>query len=239
MRRREEKEAGELVFSRGTIADYERFAALHYRAERPAFVSDVFVLKGIKGEDAGMVTYSYAPANCAARNRVFVELPAGRSERLRAVNELFRIVSRVILLPEYRGCGLAAMLLRQSAGFVDAACIEALSASEAGAKLFERAGFTRSECPESPQKKRLIKLLGECGMPLALREGERRRSIYGELPEAKRQEIYKAAGAVLGAYGRLREIEEPAQRLEEAVRKLHCNPAYFYLVRKATRRQDA
>jgi GNAT superfamily N-acetyltransferase len=225
-----------MVFARGTLADYERFATLHYRRETPAFVSNVFLLKGIAGEDAGVITYSYPPANCAARNRLFTDLPRGRSERLKRINEQFRIVSRVILLPEYRGLGLASLFLRHSANFVDVRCIEALSASEAGAGLFERAGFTRTDCPESRQKKRLIRLMRKYELPFAL-SCEARRAKTPLLPAEAQEEIYRAAGALLGAYGRLREIKACGERLEAAVQKLHCNPAYFYLLKAGERRR--
>ncbi len=131
-----------LVIEEGRKRDYDTFSAMHYRAaDELGFVDKVYVLRERATRDPlGIVVYSHGPLELALRNRAtdrrFVRNPA-------RLNREMRIVRRVVVHPDVRGCGLGHMLLRRTMPIVGTRYVECLATMGDVNPVFEKAGMTR------------------------------------------------------------------------------------------------
>ncbi len=131
----------------GTRSDYSRFAAMHYRdRDHLGFVDRIFVLRdGSRREPLGIVVYAYPPAELALRNAV----TAGRfSGNLDELNRNVRILRRLVLHPDIRGCGIGHRFVRRTLPMAGTRYVECLASMGTVNPVFERAGMTRvGTCP--------------------------------------------------------------------------------------------
>jgi ABC-type branched-subunit amino acid transport system ATPase component/GNAT superfamily N-acetyltransferase len=144
-----------LRIERGRKADYEAFGAMHYRCtEELGFVDKVFTLRdGVGGEALGVVVYAHGPMELSLRNRAtngrFVRNP-GR------LNREVRILRRLVIHPDVRGCGLGHWLVRETLGMVGVPYVECLANMGTVNPVFERAGMERiGECPLPPGRQKM------------------------------------------------------------------------------------
>ncbi len=126
----------------GRLSDYKLFEAMHYRKREGLGPLDkIFVLRdGVGGEALGVAVYAYAPLSLRLRNAVTggVYHRAGK-----AINRDFRILRRLVVHPDIRGCGLAHWLVAQTLPQVGRRYVECLAAMGAVNPVFERAGMVR------------------------------------------------------------------------------------------------
>lgn len=140
-----------LIVEQGCVRDYDEFAEMHYRGEYLGFVDKVFVLRDRRSrETLGVVVYAYSPLELSLRNRAtggrFIRKP-------QAVNRSFRIVRRLVVHPDLRGCGLGHRLLRASMPLVGTRYVECLSAMGEVNPVFTRAGMACiGVCPDQPAR---------------------------------------------------------------------------------------
>ena len=139
----------------GRKADYEAFAAMHYRAtDELGFVDKVFVLReGAGGELVGIVVYSHAPLELRLRNRATNSWFSRNPGR---VNRSLRILRRLIIHPDVRGCGLGHYLVRETLPEVGTKFVECLASMGEFNPVFERAGMERIGQYEIPAKRRRV-----------------------------------------------------------------------------------
>ena len=133
----------------GSKRDYQDFAAMHYRAsDELGFVDKVFVLRErTGGETVGIVVYSYSPLELALRNQA----TAGKFiRRPRRLNRSMRILRRLVIHPDVRGCGLGHYLVRRTLLRVGTPYVECLAAMGEVNPVFEKAGMKR---------------IGQCSVP--------------------------------------------------------------------------
>ncbi len=127
---------------RGLKRDYEQFATMHYRAsDELGFVDKVFVMReGSSGDPLGIVVYSHGPLELSLRNRA----TAGRFCRNpKRVNRSLRILRRLVIHPDIRGCGLGHYLVRKTLPRVGTEYVECLAAMGEFNPVFEKAGMKR------------------------------------------------------------------------------------------------
>jgi GNAT superfamily N-acetyltransferase len=204
---------------RGTAADWRRLAPLHYRSHHAGAVTDVFRMvygdprapagAGRRGEVlVGVIVYSRSPLSLAARNRA-----TGGRYRLgaacrvsvgRLVNRELRIISRVVIAPNWRGLGLARRLVAETLQEVGTPYVEALAAMGRVHPFFERAGMTAYRAPPAAQGERLRAALESVGIDrLARRSPARLAGALDALgPAARRladREIGRWARSYLAA----------------------------------------
>lgn len=120
--------------------DYEAFAKMHYRGTHElGFVDKVFVLReGREGEAAGVVVYSHGARELALRNRA----TDGRFKRnLARLNRELRVLRRLVIHPDLRGCGFGHRLVRHTLPLVGTTHVECLAAMGAVNPVFEKAGM--------------------------------------------------------------------------------------------------
>jgi len=142
----------------GTIADYERLGCFHYLAGRPAAHKRVYVIRapGLQAaggpELAAVLVVSPPLANVRGRNVATAGRYAGgdRSAALELLNREMECISRVIVHPIFRGCGLAVRLVRHAIRTAETPMIEALAAMGAVHPFFEKAGM--KAYPLSPDR---------------------------------------------------------------------------------------
>jgi ABC-type ATPase involved in cell division len=131
-----------LHISPGRVCDYKFFESMHYRQrEGLGPIDRIFVLRdGVGGAPLGVVVYGYAPLSLHLRNRV----TSGTYHRNgTALNRDFRILRRLVMHPDVRGCGLAHYLVARTLPQVTTRYVECLAAMGAVNPVFERAGMLR------------------------------------------------------------------------------------------------
>lgn len=140
----------------GRKGDYEYFADMHYRQrDELGFVDRVFLLRdGIGGEPIAIVVYAHPPLELSLRNRAtarrFVRNPA-------RLNREMRILRRIVVHPDVRGCGLGHLLVRKTMPMLGVRYVECLAAMGAVNPIFERAGMKRvGVCPIPADRQRLL-----------------------------------------------------------------------------------
>ncbi len=126
----------------GSKRDYESLAAMHYRnTEELGFVDKVFVLReGESGEILGIVVYSHAALELALRNEA---TNGWFSRNPRRVNRHLRVLRRLVIHPDVRGCGLGHHLVRETMPRIGTNFIECLATMGEYNPVFEKAGMTR------------------------------------------------------------------------------------------------
>lgn len=143
----------------GGKADYQRFAAMHYRCtDELGFVDKVFLLReGAGGDPLAIVVYSHGPIELSLRNQATNGRFKGRPDRL---NREFRILRRLVVHPDVRGCGLGHYLVRKTLPEVGTGYVECLASMGTVNPVFEKAGMTRiGLCPVPRQQHRALAAL--------------------------------------------------------------------------------
>jgi GNAT superfamily N-acetyltransferase len=130
-----------VVIERGSLRDYAAFAGMHYRqGGNLGFVDRVFVMRERAGGEAvGVVVYGFAAMELALRNRVTGGRWIRSAERL---NRELRVLKRLVIHPDLRGCGLGHRLVRETLPLAGTAFVECLAALGAVHPVFEKAGMT-------------------------------------------------------------------------------------------------
>ena len=138
-----------LTIERGGKRDYAAFAAMHYRpTDELGFVDKVFVLRERAGGEAvGIVVYAHAPLELSLRNQA---TGGAFSRNPILLNRAMRILRRLVIHPDLRGCGLGHYLVRRTLPLVGTEYVECLAAMGEFNPVFARAGMRR---------------IGQCALP--------------------------------------------------------------------------
>jgi ABC-type lipoprotein export system ATPase subunit len=156
--------AASFRIERGSMRDYALLAELHYRQrDQIGCVDSVFVLRdGVGGEVLGVVVYGHSPLELSLRN----EVTDGRFIKDAArLNREVRILRRLIVHPDVRGCGLGRWLVAQTLPMVGTKYVECLSAMGLVNPVFEKAGMRRvGLCAGTMGQKRLVRELAAIGI---------------------------------------------------------------------------
>lgn len=148
----------------GRVSDYRVFGPMHYRhRDSLGFVDKVFLLKETSSREAiGILVVAHAPLELYLRNRV----TDGRFIRnVRRLNKELRILRRLVMHPDVRGCGLGHHFVRESLPRVGVRFVEALAAMGTVNPVFEKAGMRRvGQCPQPKGRIRLLERLAQWGI---------------------------------------------------------------------------
>jgi ABC-type lipoprotein export system ATPase subunit len=141
--------ARRVVVEPGSVRDYCLFAPMHYRhRDGLGFVDKVFLLREQPGGAAlGILVFAHGPMELSLRNRA----TGGRFVRnLRRLNRELRVLRRLVMHPDVRGCGLGHLFVRRALPRVGVRFVECLAAMGTVNPVFERAGMHR---------------VGQCALP--------------------------------------------------------------------------
>ena len=182
----------------------------------------------------GVIVYSRSPLSLAARNRatggryrVGRGLSAGR-----LVNEELRIVSRVVIAPNWRGLGLARRLVAETLPRVGTPYVEALAAMGRVHPFFEQAGMTAYVSPAPAGSERLRSALEAVGLGRsARRSADALEAALETLAPAGRRlverEIERWARSYLAAKNHRTRRPERRRMLDLVARHLDSAPVYY------------
>ncbi len=204
---------------------------VHYRqTDELGFVDCVFVLREKRGgEKLAIVVYSYSPLELSLRNRAL----DGRFKRnAKLLNKEMRILRRLVVHPDVRGCGLGHYLVRKTLPMVGVPYIECLASMGSVNPVFERAGMERiGECPMPAERAKLLRELETLGadpfgadfVNLVVRRPRVRRVVA--------KMIYQWYQATTGE-GEKRVARQSPQFLAQAFRGLVGTQPVYYLWRR-------
>ena len=196
----------------------------------------------------GVIVYSRSPLSLAARNRatggryrVGRNLAAGR-----LVNEELRIVSRVVITPNWRGLGLASRLVAETLPRVGTPYVEALAAMGRVHPFFEQAGMTAypgpngAGAPASAGSERLRSALEAVGLGRSARRSAEaiEAALESLAPAARRlaeREIARWARSYLAAKNHRSQRPERRRTLDLVARHLDSAPVYYLWRAKGVR----
>jgi GNAT superfamily N-acetyltransferase len=215
----------------GGKQDYERFAFMHYRhRDELGFVDRVFVLRdGVGGEPLGIIVYAYGPLDLALRNQATGGRFRGNPDRL---NREMRIIRRLIIHPDIRGCGIGHWLVRQTLKWVDVPFVECLAAMGTVNPVFEKAGMERiGVCRPPPGRQRLVNWLRQHGVDPLARDFERQIVTHVEVHRVVADAVRAWYRATTGAR-RDRAATQSPRLLAQTFRQLVWSQPVYYLWRK-------
>ncbi|MCP4592109.1 MAG: hypothetical protein GY842_15350 [bacterium] len=136
-----------LVIEPGRKPEYAAFAAMHYRTtDELGFVDKVFVLRErASGDPLAIVVYSHGPMELSLRNQATNNRYRRNIHRL---NREVRILRRLVVHPDLRGCGIGHRLVRRTMPLLGKRYVECLATMGEVNPVFERAGMRRiGLCP--------------------------------------------------------------------------------------------
>jgi ABC-type nitrate/sulfonate/bicarbonate transport system ATPase subunit len=157
-----------VTIERATMADYRALAPCHYAAGSPGPVC--LTLRAIDratGALAGVLVVSRPTLNARWRR---IAWPGEYEDtdlraRARRINADIRIISRLIVEPRVRGCGVGTALVRAYLAAPLTPRTEAVTAMGAICPVFERTGMTPVRLAQRPQDGRLARYLQRRDIP--------------------------------------------------------------------------
>jgi ABC-type lipoprotein export system ATPase subunit/GNAT superfamily N-acetyltransferase len=242
----------DLRIERGTSDDYKQLSQFHYRSGTPGAVKDVFrmvrhgptvigryLYRKDERKLIGVLMRSLPPLSCRMRDVATNGRYSGLGARDAAVllNREVRTISRVVIDPAWRGCGLAVRLVRHALEHPEPGTVytEALAAMGRVSPFFERAGMTRYDRPPQrsrPEHARLIDAMDELGIsPAALASPPAVQHHIDGLDESRRAWLESELRRWHRAAHRIRRatsIELPLHEILESLRdELLLDPVYY------------
>lgn len=215
-----------------SLRDYRRwFAAMHYRSHRQvAFVDKVFAIREPgRPQPLGIVVYAYPPLELALRNWATGDRFRGNPGRL---NREVRILRRLVVQPDLRGCGLGQWLVRQTLGWLGVEWVECLSAMGTVSAVFRRAGMRRiGRCDPSAQRRRRVARLAALGVEPQSPDLAEQMSRRPEVERLVREAVVRWYEAAVSD-GRGRAAAQSNAMLAETFRRFVGSRPVYYLWRR-------
>jgi ABC-type lipoprotein export system ATPase subunit/GNAT superfamily N-acetyltransferase len=224
--------AGEVVFARGRLRDYDRFARWHYLGPgRPGPVSDVFLALH-DGYPMGIALFGYPHLFLSARRHALPEFAPARIRRDGAggLNARVRLLQRVVIEPRFRGAGIAGRLVAHGLRSAGVPIVECVAQMGAFSDFLLNAGFARvCTLPPPPAVNALTSFLQRHGLNARdllrdAREGLDPRVVN----ELDRLVERVARSRVQTGFGSRRSGGGlPPAALRKCLARLDARPAYF------------
>ena len=156
-RRRKPSYSRRLTVERADNKIWKCFAHWHYKSHRTGPTSNVFTLN-FDGKPVGIIVYGYpsifsSPRNIATDGKFNSNVP----QFVQKLNSEMRVIRRVVILPKYRGVGLASELVRKSIEMLPEQIkfVECLTSMGEYCGFLKKAGFDfikKTDVPKIVQK---------------------------------------------------------------------------------------
>ncbi len=136
---------------KGGINDWQALEEFHYRSGKPFGIKYIF--RAVMDSDTivGVIVYSMPPLSCKGRN-----IALNRVVSAEEVNRDFITISRVVVLPKFRGIGLATLLVKSTMPLVGKKYVESIAVMGKYNPFFIKAGM--KEIVYEPDKKYILAL---------------------------------------------------------------------------------
>lgn len=134
----------QMSIERGTRADWNKLGCFHYRSHRTPPTSKNGYFRIIRyqpwrePELCGVIVYSYPPIVTFGRRQAFQ-----RVVKQPELNQVLRIISRVVVHPKYRTIGLGQILVRESLKLAPTKYTETVAVMAKYNPFFEKAGMIK------------------------------------------------------------------------------------------------
>lgn len=189
---------------------WPQFATFHYRSEKLFFPDRIFAMKHSSGRYAGIIVYSYPQANSAARNKVlanyYQHFPA--NVKLKIINYELRTITRLVVLPEFRGVSLASELIRRTIPLTNMRFIEAATVMGNYSNCFARAGMKYYQHEQTAEKQTMQKQLENFGLDYS-QEIEAIAQQFQSLCQTQKQSLLKSMHSFCCHYQRSLRKQRP------------------------------
>jgi ABC-type lipoprotein export system ATPase subunit len=216
------------VIEPGSVRDYASFAPMHYRhRDGLGFVDKVFLLReGAGGAPLGILVFAHAPLELTLRNQA----TNGRFRKnVRRLNRDLRILRRLVMHPDVRGCGLGHWFVARTLPRVGVRFVECLAAMGSVNPVFEKAGMTRiGRCLLPRGRLALLTRLREWKLDPFAEDFEQKVSRYPRLRALVHRTIEDWIRVAHGARG-CDLTRKPGAVLARTFRQLLGEPPMYYL----------
>lgn len=143
----------DISYRRGDANDWHQLRHMHYAAGDPATVHSYHVLECVDMDTpAAVAVISFPDLHSAARNLATDDAYRIGGDRIRAqrLNREVLKLSRIVVTPELRGCGLASRLVAEVWDSLQARYLECVTAMGPYSRWLEHSGFR--EIPQTAAK---------------------------------------------------------------------------------------
>jgi ABC-type ATPase with predicted acetyltransferase domain len=226
--------ARRLKIEPGRKRDYDAFTAMHYRpSDELGFVDKVFVMReGDGGEPLGIVVYAHPPLELSLRNKV---TNRRFSRKPGLLNQCVRILRRLVIHPDVRGCGLGHYLVRKTLPLVGTPYVECLASMGEVNPVFERAGMERiGQYELKPQRREAVEALKTLGVDPNARDFTMHVCRRRRVREIVAGVVYDWYRATTGG-GNRRVARQSPQLLAQTFRGLIGTRPVYYLWQRGKR----
>jgi hypothetical protein len=226
---------GKLEIVPGDLADYKRLACYHYRGDRLAGVTAVFIVRPVKPmgslhrRAAGAIVYTMPVPRMELRNTATGNLFKGldRQTQLALINRNLRCISRVVIEPRLRGIGLATRLVRETLPQAGVPIVEAVGVMPLTNPFLEKAGMKVFTPRVRVEHVELIEALSVVGVEESeLVDPSSVQEKLDALPGSAADFIETHVRRFLKSHGRRRTMPPGIERTRYLLSKLTERPAY-------------
>ena len=150
------------------------------------------------------------------------------SSRSRSINKNILRISRLIVLPRYRGLGLARRLIIDSLPITGSPMVEVIAAMSHHGTIFESAGFQRITSAPDTRRQNLQAAIISAGLGNnILWQPDTILNILPKLPPTARARIINASQSYISRF-RLKHTTSPNDTVFAAVERLRTGGDYYW-----------
>ncbi len=223
-----------LIIEPGAKSDYDHFAADHYRkTDELGFVDKVFRMKERStGQILGVVVYAHGPLELALRNQATNKRFTRNPDKL---NREMRILRRLVVHADVRGCGLGAWLVKKTLPLVGTPFVECLASMGEVNPVFEKAGMQRiGTCALPKDRAKLVQKVADLGADPFAPDFVRQVARKPAIRRVVAQMVYNWYQATTGG-GERRVRRQSTERLTQTFRGLIGSTPVYYLWQKSAK----
>lgn len=161
---------GECVIEKGRLTHWRELAVYHYRSKSVPCCKAVYIARHVpSGRTVAVCVYAAPALNSQARNVVLngYYLPGstrGKKFMAQKLNEEMECLSRVVVHPTFRGCGLGARIVAETLPLRGRRYIESSTAMGSINPFFEHAGMTPHDVGSNNETGRVLAALRAFGI---------------------------------------------------------------------------
>lgn len=135
----------DMTVEAGTLKDWRKLAAFHYRSHNLSAIRGIFAIKR-KDELCGVIVYCYPFPACAGRKLVLQKM------NLKEINQKLSLLSRIVIHPKYRSIGLGEKLIKDSLPLAGTPYVEMIAVMPKYNPFAEKAGMQKIFIKNPPKE---------------------------------------------------------------------------------------